>query len=353
MTLELTPLSLAITGVGAMTPVGHTAPETCAAIRAGISGFSDHPFFDTETPDPGWDVEEPLTAAMVSVCDPQVEGPNRLVELGVAALRELLQTTHLRRSDLESTALLLALPEADDVVSQWALPAMFASALCKRAGLPVPSVVSVDQSGHLGVFNLLRTADAILAARQCTRCALLAVDTFHDEGRLDLLDSKFRLRSDRSVDGYLPGEAAVALMLEQPRPGALATIETVAVADEPHPFSSELSSTGRGLHEVLAGLIDRHGVQAPWIVCDLNGESYRACEWGLMLTRLAPRLDTMRRLDHPADCVGDTGAATGGILLAHVTRAFVRDYAPSSKALLFASNDGALRFAVAVARPTL
>ena len=44
----------------------------------------------------------------------------------------------------------------------------------------------------------------------------------------------------------------------------------------------------------------------PWAVYgDLNGESYRAREWGLASTRLA--FPDTSELIHPADCLGDVG----------------------------------------------
>lgn len=349
--MTLDPLSLAITGLGAVTAVGHSAPETFAAIRAGIAGFGDHPWFDVETKDPGWDPKEMLTAAMVSTCDPAIEGRERLVELSVTALKELVRNTSMRRADLDRTALLMALPVDDDVVRGWQLGATFAGELCSRAGLPLLPERHLDQSGHTAVFNLLHHAERLLGTRGISRCILLAAETFHDEARLALLDERFRMRSERAVDGYMPGEGAVAVMIERPDGphGELARIAGITHGDEPHPLTSELSSTGRGLGTVLRALLPNGGGQ-PWLVCDLNGESYRSFEWGLMLTRLSPELDSVARLDHPADCVGDVGAAMGGILLAHCARAFERGYAPNDRALLFAAPDGPARVGVVVER---
>jgi len=56
-------LSLAITAAAALTAVGDDVDQTCSSIRAGIKGFSQHAFFETEARDPEWDDPQPLIAA--------------------------------------------------------------------------------------------------------------------------------------------------------------------------------------------------------------------------------------------------------------------------------------------------
>ena len=112
MTSTLTqPLS--ITAMGAVSAVGATAHQTCASIRAGLAGFVEHPFFESLSHDPEWEPGEPLLAAAYPPLDPFVEGGDRLLELAVPALIELGRNAELRRTDLESSALLLALPTLD------------------------------------------------------------------------------------------------------------------------------------------------------------------------------------------------------------------------------------------------
>ncbi len=335
-----------IRAIGAMSPVGHGFDETAASIRAGLSSFGEHPYFTVETADPGWDEPEVALAALVPGVDSTVEGPHRLVELGIFALRDMLKKSKLRRADLAETAFLLALPFADDVVRAWDLPAAYAPVLCQRAGLQPFRTVRVDQSGHVGVLRLLAEADALMSARAAERCILLAADTFHDERRLELYDRQRRIRSARCPDGFIPGEGAVALLVEREPADALAAITVLSEAGESQPFTAELSSSGRGLQAVLEPLL------APgpsWVACDLNGESYRAFEWGLMLARLAPALE-LARLDHPADCFGEAGAAFGGLLVAHVVQAFARRYAPADRAIVWTAGDGAERFGAVVSR---
>src|SRR6476619_2918628 len=91
---------LALLGFGAVTAVGLTAAQTCAAIRAAITGFADSGFFHNH-PEP-----IPLIAAQVPLGpDPEEDQTfDRLVRLAAAAIQDCLDDS---RVDPQKTALLL------------------------------------------------------------------------------------------------------------------------------------------------------------------------------------------------------------------------------------------------------
>lgn len=343
---------LVVTGVAAISPVGLDVEQTCAAIRAGISGIGEHPYFNVETPDPEWDEPERLLAGLVPGLHRGIRGRERLVELALRALRTLVARAGLLRAELRRTALLVALPEPDDAVRAWLLDASFVEELCGRAGLrPFPSS-RVDLSGRPSMLRLLGEASALIEAREVEQCIVLGVDVYHDPERLSVLDRAYRLRSARCKDGFLPGEAAVALLVERSgfsERATLAGLSPPAFGVEPRPITGDLSSSGAGLCQAIAGALGEH--RARWVLCDLNGESYRAFEWGIARARLAERFVAPVRLVHPVDCVGDVGAASGGLLIACAAQAFARGYAPAEHALVWASADEGLRAAMLVNAP--
>jgi 3-oxoacyl-[acyl-carrier-protein] synthase I len=344
---------LVITAATAISPVGLDAAQTCAAIRAGVNGMREHPYHDLVTRDPDWDPDEELTAALVPSLDAWMDAPERLLELALLAARDLAFGAELRRTDLGTTALLLALPSSRDaVVASWELERWFATELCRRSGLPPFPRVAVDQSGHTGAVNLLAAAREVLAEPGIERALLVAVDSYHHEQRLEALDQRFRLRSQRSPDGFIPGEAAAGLLIERAggaRP-ALGRIGHVALADEPRPLEGELSSSGRGLSLVIEEV--RRDRPARFVLCDLNGESYRAFEWGTVLTRLAHLLGGVDKLIHPAECVGDIGAASGALLVTCALEAWRRGYAPARDALIWTAAEGGQRAGVEIHAPS-
>ena len=130
----------------------------------------------------------------------------------------------------------------------------------------------------------------------------------------------------------------------------LGLVGQVGLGQEPQIRSSNRESSGRGLSDALRGaLAGGAPSQSHWCLCDLNGQSYRAAEWGVVSGRLAKELATVKRLSHPADCLGDVGAATGGVLIAQALAGFARGYAGADGAILWASSsEHGLRAAVRV-----
>jgi 3-oxoacyl-[acyl-carrier-protein] synthase I len=177
------------------------------------------------------------------------------------------------------------------------------------------------------------------------------VDSYLPAARLALLDSAHRLKSARNVDGFVPGEAATALLLESPQrprahaPPPLGVVAALGLGDEPETSRSERASTGVGLCRALRAVVP---AACPWVLCDLNGESYRAFEWGLARARMGEPFGALRRLVPTAASLGDIGAATGGALVASALAAFRRGYAPAEQAVLWAASDGPQRAAARV-----
>ena len=293
----------------------------------------------------------------------------RLIALALRVLQALPAQVGLTRARLCESALLVALPIADPVVKAAGVPDRFLVDLMAAAGLPPMPVVRASAGGHTAVFELLEVAERLVEERQATSVILLAVDSYLTSDRLAALDGAWRLRSERNVDGFIPGEAAAALFLEPRaavrRRGAreAAVLGAVGRADEASAslVTSELQSSGRGLGQAIdRALAEPAGPGAganagagpcPWVLCDLNGESYRSYEWGLAMARVPERLGSVGRLVHPADCLGDVGAASGAVLLGLAAAGFTRGYAPAGEALLWTASDGPARAALRVEAP--
>ncbi len=328
-------MSAVVRGLAAVTAVGDDAASTFAALRAGVAGLVEHPFHELSPPDPEWDEPEPLRAGIVPTLDVGVEGPTRLVGLALGALQALVHDARLSRSELAGAAFFLALPELGPDTAPWDLARHFAPQLFAQAGVTPERGVEVDQAGHTGAAVALYAASRCLVERRAPCCVLLAVDSYLDPGRLADWDvRRSRIRSIRSRDGFLPGEAAVAMLLgptsapateaERAR-GARRVVAVPGFGQEPSPIEGELTPTGKGLTDaVRRALAPLPGVAPHTVYADHNGESHRAFEWGLARTRLSPRLDGAE-LRHPADCIGDVGAASGALLVGLAAHELARD----------------------------
>jgi hypothetical protein len=195
-----------VTGVGCVTPVGLTAAQSCAAIRAGITRLTEHPAYiclpeDADSPEAQARMDEdgePLRAGLVPGLDPELPGNARMQRLALLALQRLFLETGLGRRDLSRTALFVALPLPDPATLPWALKQRFTKELCRRAGVEDWAELDVAEEGPVGVFRLMQKAATLLQGRRVDFAVVLAVDSFVDVERLTLLDEVWRLKNSRT-----------------------------------------------------------------------------------------------------------------------------------------------------------
>ncbi|WP_342376806.1 hypothetical protein NVS55_36305 [Myxococcus stipitatus] len=346
----MTRASLVITGLGMVSSVGWDVVGSCAAIRAGINRFQEVDTFGARAPHEEGE-PQPVVAAPVLT----ERGPDWAVRLLTLAIEDLLRNARLGRKDLSRLRLVLSLPAPTRSVAHAALHQTLLPTLAARTGL-VTSASTVSHGGNTGMLQCVQDALATVGQSRWQGCIVAGVDSHLFSEELARLDRSGQLKSPRNRDGFIPGECATAVLLER-RPEALkrgatpiASVVSAATSVEKSPFSAGAQSTGEGLTTALRGACESGLPQgARWVICDLNGESYRAREWGLARVRLTQPLQGLRRLWHPADCLGAVGAATGGVLMAVFGRALQRGYAPETSALLWAGNDEGQRTALVLA----
>jgi 3-oxoacyl-[acyl-carrier-protein] synthase I len=351
---ESTGQELVITEVVARTPVGLNAAQTCASIRAGIARYDEHAYYDTVGADAEWDEPQPLICATLPDIDPFLDYEERLHAVARPLLSTLLAKMDIKRAELSRLGVLLALPEDDPPLQKWRLGQEFLPALLRRSGIANVGVMAANQEGHTGVFSLLRTAAKLLESGRVDHCLVGGLDSYLLEDRMVYRDEAWRLRSERNVDGYIPGEAGALLFVEtRARAEArgakiLAALGVQGSGQEPNAYAGERSSSGQGLKQALQAALAGGGEPPNWVVCDLNGESYRHFEWALMETKLPDVMSGLVRTVRPVESIGDVGAASGGILLACVCEAFARGYQPGPEALVWAAADDGKRIAMKV-----
>lgn len=346
--------SVVVTAMGALTPLGAGVDATCAAIEAGISRVTEHAFYQCIPDDPEWDEDLTCLSATVPIIDPFTDGLERFLELAIPALTEVFEAASLKRADLAQTALCLALPQIDEATFNIGLAANFMPELCKRTGLTAFQSTHINQTGHTGVFAHINEAIDKLESASSEYCIVGGVDSYLLENRLKFMDKNWRIRSDKAVDGFIPGEASIMLMLETEAHakarGAeiLAKITALAEGQEESVIGSEKTSSGSGLTDAIKGILENTDQDGHFhsVYCSLNGESYYAHEWGLQLARLSQVFEKLTNLVHPAEYVGDIGAATGALLIACATNELKQSSDDNNRALLWSSADNNQRMAI-------
>lgn len=349
--------TIVVSGIGAITPVGAGAAQTCASIRAGLSGLRRHPTYYPIPTEPLVEAPELVACALAAGDPTQGDRAERLLRMSVAATRDLVAATGLTRAETSALELVLCLGGGDRRGVPPPDQDGFATEVPRRLGIALQQAVRTVTGGSAIVFQALSDAGARLAARQVERCLILAVDSLVDEESLLWLDACERLRSARNADGLLPGEAAACFLLEREevvlaRGGSvLALVAGVGVGAEPNTITGQANSTGRGLCDSIQAATSSWGEQpVPWAVCDMTGESYGAYEWGLARARMGEILGATD-LWHPADCVGAVGTAASALSLVLAARALACEYATADRALLWCASDDSKRAACALNAP--
>jgi 3-oxoacyl-[acyl-carrier-protein] synthase I len=334
-----------VVAVGMVTAVGLNAPQSAAAVRAGIANASATPWVDdrlepvlvAQVPDGGL----PALAEGLERSGPISPLEGRLLRLGAQGLGECCA---MLRPGLPPPALLLALPESE---SPKPLDRqMFLRRLAYQTGGIFDERCSECRfGGRAG--GLLAVGEAVRRVRNEDRLILAGgVDSFRDFWVLDQIDAQRRLKVSGNMDGFIPGEGAAFLALANRRMAgalgleALATLSTVAEDFESGHLFSDEPYRGEGLARALRSLVSTEEVRMPVsdIYASMNGESYWAKEWGVAFLRNRKAFAPEHDVHHPAQSTGDTGAACGPILLGLALAGMRKGYR-RSPCLAYCSSD--------------
>lgn len=355
---NVNPDAVVITGMGLVTSIGHHAPQTVTSIRAGITRFVEVPQYEPIVRDPAVYFSEPLIATPATYITDGLAGIERLFALSVPALQEALTDAKLKDSDLKDTMLFVAGGQRPDIKAGSRLATVFVPRLASRVSKVSFRRFVYFPNGTAGFLLALQQGMDLLKQGACTHCVIGGVDSWLDLETLSWLDNLRRLKSETNVDAFVPGEAAAFVVVElqsyalQRGVEAYAQCGEVIVAEEKHTIWAETVCTAEALSHCLKYVVNdlvKRGKSQDAILCDLNGESYRSTEWGYATTKVfrdncpAPTI-----MIHPSDCLGDVGAAIGGILVSLVAFSMKLNYVDWNAALIWCSSDDGERAASSV-----
>jgi 3-oxoacyl-[acyl-carrier-protein] synthase-1 len=372
--------AIPITGVGAVTSVGLSAPATCAALRAGITRITPLEEDDThgtvgDAPPPvggrvplewfdGGPVEEEWPGHErfgASLPEPEhlviEEGVDRLIRLAVPAVVECWNGSGGEGTPPASWGLYVGVDSEEDPDSFGRL----SSALTQALGGFKPGVVEVLPYGRASGLGALFRASAAITEGRVAGAIVGGVDSLvRPAVRARLLEQGILKDPDSNPQGVLPGEAAAFCVLERnPQKNAAALqLAAVSVGQEPT-AETENPNQGKGLTQALRAVRSAVPLScSPLVICDLNGDRYRAMEWGLARIRVfaglgdRPEIPGSGEFWHPADCTGDTGAASGILDCIWGMDAIQKGYGGGGKVLVWGASDGPLRAAAILSQQT-
>jgi len=344
-----------IVGVGMMTAVGLTAPETAASVRAATMRYTETSIRDRRF--------DPITLAEVPEdgLPPLVETVERQPDLTTREIRMLrlgtmpiAEATAALPPGQRAPGLALALPEMQP--GHRVDGARFLQLFAAQTGLKfdIARSAAVDE-GRAGALIAIARAAQVIRSGQAPFMLAGAIDTYRDLFVLGTLDLEQRVKSAVNLDGFIPGEGAGFLLLassEGARQGGLqplGRLTRVALDEEQGHLYSETVYRGEGLARTLAQLFSSGDVESPVaeVFSSMNGESHWAKEWGVGYIRNRASFLEDVTIQHPADCYGDTGSACGPLLVG-LAALGMRDGYRRSPSLVYCSSDHGPRAALAV-----
>ncbi|MBV9122840.1 MAG: hypothetical protein JO112_05755, partial [Planctomycetes bacterium] len=285
-------VGVAVVGLGARTAIGMTAPSSAAAVRAGIPGFGEHPFMiDT--------AGNKMIVARAPYLEDQA-GAERLLALAEPAAREALAPLTNLREKNPPIPVLIGLPPARP--GQPGMAKVVEERLARALGDTgrVGPVRVVEEKGHAAGLAALWAAWRALGTSREEFCLVGGVDSYLEPETLEWLEACDQVHGagpENNAWGFIPGEAAGFCLLASETACTRyhlpchCRVLRAALAREKNLIKTDTVCVGQGLtdavRQALVGL--PQGTKVDRMICDQNGEPYRADEFGFTLVRLSER----------------------------------------------------------------
>jgi 3-oxoacyl-[acyl-carrier-protein] synthase-1 len=322
---------------------GRGAEQLWATVRAGIACIKNSCIFDQHS--------DPIQMGLVPE-DALAPLPPELDAMGLPSIaRRMLQLASPALMAVAEVAgpsplkVCLGFPQLSMDKAPWL--GNFLQHLSIAAGTPIAVAESrIFPLGRASTFHALETAVNLIAQDPNAKVVVGGVDTFVDLRCAAEFDAQSRILGPRVMDGFIPGEGAAFFLLQDTDAvsaganGKKVLLQSVAtVADEGHRYGTA-PALGEGLSNAIEKMRAGLPSDAAPIACTFagfNGENFEAKLWGVARLRHPDFFQSDMVLRHPADSIGDTGAAAGAILMALGACALAKGQ--EGPALVWAASD--------------
>ncbi|WDG82438.1 hypothetical protein PUP68_19585 [Pseudomonas chlororaphis] len=340
--------ALCIIGSGMVSAVGLSAPASCAAIRCAIDNFQETRFIDRGG--------EWLIAASVPLEQPW-RGRSKLIKMAARAIAEAMQNTS--GLDPEKTPLLLGVAEADRPGRLDGLDLSLLHDIERELGVRFHGSSNVIARGRVSGAVALLNARKLIYEQGHRHVLIAGVDSFLSGPTLAAFEERERLLTSQNSNGFIPGEGAAAVVLaapvasEEPQLACIGLgfgVEKATVEAEDIPLRAE------GLTQAVRAALSEAGCGLELMdyrLTDISGEQYYFKEASLALSRTLRVRKEFFHLWHPADCIGEVGAAIGPAMLAVALAASRKGYGEGPNIFCHLGNDAGQRAAALLSYQTV
>jgi 3-oxoacyl-[acyl-carrier-protein] synthase I len=335
--------AIAIQKIGLLTSVGSSAAASCAAMRAKATNLTETHFLGK---DRRW-----ISAHQIPIA-PFLQGRKRLAHMAALAIMDCLQGEEYAQF-LKHIPVILCVAEADRPGRLEAIDELLMLDIESILGIKFSENSRIVPQGRVGVAVAMMYARELLLAEKLKYVLIVAADSLISRLTLDVYGSTERLINKTNSNGFVPGEAAGALLVSLPVSANHLLCMGIGLSTEKSTIDSELPLRADGLTKAIKqALIDAKNPDAVvnYRVTDLSGEHYYFREASLALSRSNRRFVEDFDIWHPAESIGECGSAAGLAILALASEAYKKSYAPGSAVLLHMSNDNGARAAMLLHR---
>jgi 3-oxoacyl-[acyl-carrier-protein] synthase I len=337
-------IQLGIYSVGMVTGAGLSAPASCAAIRAGLDNFHETKFMSRAGK---WVVGSEVPF------DKRLSGLKKLVRMVASAIYECLQTLdHEQRSD-SAYPVIVCIAEQERAGELTGLDDSLLFAISQEIGIRFHLDSMVVAQGRVGAAVALLSARTLIHERHHSAVIVAAVDSYLTWGTLTALEEGHRLMTSRNWDGFIPGEGAAAILIGCAAPHTTARLifRGIGFGRESATIESAQPLRGDGMVQAIRNALGEAKARLEDVthrISDLSGEQYRFREVALSVNRILRQRKESLGIWHPADSLGEIGAAALPAILAVLFYGAQKNYLPGSTVLALISNDDDKRAALIV-----
>ena len=340
---------LYISGMGMITALGPSVATTVAAVKAGKSGYSVSEF---RTSDGDQIIMARVPDRVFEHIDCQIEEEGdvfnyrheRMIRMAIVALQEATSKCEVD----ESVPFIVALPD-DHRNDEGRTPLVPALENNVRPWVNAQLSRKIC-TGRAAGLEAIDFAFNYLMDQPQEYLLILGVDSYLDDSILS--NYKGRVLIHGAGDAFAPSEAACALLLTRSieladkRNGFVIAIHKPGLAEEKGHLTSDMPYRGDGLDQAFKRALEFQPEESIGsIYSSMNGENHWAKEYGVAYLRNKAKLTDDTKIEHPADCYGDIGAATAPMLVSlAVDYLFSKNN--NKRCMVYCSSDKAVRGAV-------
>ena len=275
-------------------------------------------------------------------------GKTKLLKMAAMAIRECLQDNP--QLNTQATPMLLCLSEHERKGRVIDDDNQFFLDLQEELQLQFHEKSRIIAHGHAAVGVAMKHARRLIQEFGCNHVLITATDSLLVGATLAHFEEHERLLTSTHSNGFIPGEAGAALLVESysGRKNQLVCTGLGFGVEKAHVYSEE-PLRADGLTVAIREALDDAGCEMgdlDFRITDISGEHYAFKEASLALLRLLRKRKETFDIWHPADCVGEVGSTLGLVMIGVLKAACEKAYSKGDHILAHLGDDDGKRSSI-------